>query len=101
MTREELLQLLQEIGTCEDPAERRAKLTQVQEAVTGVYDTNDTLTAANTQFEADNKKLQEYNMQLFLKVGGQTKQDPVDKTGEETKEDLKYEDLFNEEGEIK
>ena len=101
MTREELLQLLQDIGTCEDAAERRAKLTQVTEAVTGVYDSNDTLTAANTKFEADNKKLQEYNMQLFLKVGSQGKTDPVDKTGEEKTENLKYEDLFDEKGEIK
>lgn len=100
MTREELLQLLTDIGTCEDAAERRSMLTQVTEAVTGVYDTNDTLTASNTKFEEDNKKLQEYNMQLFLKVGGQTKKPPVDDAGSEEKKELKYENLFNEKGEL-
>lgn len=98
MTRDELLQLLQDIGTCEDAADRRAKLTQAVDAVNGVFDSNDTLTAANTKFETDNKKLQEYNMQLFLKVGGQ-KKEPENK-GTETKEDLKYENLFNEKGEL-
>ena len=99
MTREEIMQRLSDIGTCEDAAQRRAMLTEVTDGVNGVFDTNDTLTQANTRFEADNKKLQEYNMQLFLKVGGQTKkpeQDPKPQT-----EPLKYENLFNEKGDLK
>lgn len=100
MTREEMLAALTEIGTSTDEADRRMKLTAVTEAVTGLFDTNENLTAANTKFEADNKKLQEYNMQLFLKVGGQTKQPPVDKAGTEEKPDLTYEKLFNDKGEL-
>lgn len=99
MTREDLLQKLTEIGTCEDDAQRRALLTSVTDEVKIVYDTNETLTTANSKFEADNKKLQEYNMQLFLRVGGQQKQ--PDKAKEPQSEELKYENLFNEKGELK
>lgn len=99
MTRDELLQKLTEIGTTDDAAQRRQMITEVTDEVKGVYDSNETLTTANTKYEADNKKLQEYNMQLFLKVGGQQKQ----KEPEEKKptEELKYENLFDEKGEIK
>lgn len=99
MTREEMLAKLSEIGTCADDAQRRAMITEVTDGVNGIFDSNDTLTQANTKYEADNKKLQEYNMQLFLKVGGQTK-----KPDEDTKppeEPLKYENLFNEKGDLK
>ena len=98
MTREELSQLLTDIGTTEDPAQRRQLLTQVTDEVNSIYDSNETLSTANQQFEADNKKLQEYNMQLFLRVGGQQK--PKEEQQTQT-EDLKYENLFNEKGELK
>lgn len=97
MTREEMLQKLTEIGTCEDDAQRRAMLTEVTEGVNGVFDSNDNLTKSNSDFEAKNKKLQEYNMELFLKVGGQQKKDDPKPQGEP----LKYENLFNEKGDIK
>lgn len=98
MTRDELLQALTEIGTIEDGAERRNRLTTITDEVRTVYDSNETLTASNTKFEEDNKKLQEYNMQLFLRVTGQQKTPEPEKTPTDTP---KYEDLFNEKGEIK
>lgn len=99
MTRDELLQKLTEIGTTDDAAQRRQMITEVTDEVKGVYDSNETLTTANTKFEADNKKLQEYNMQLFLRVGGQQKQkEPEEQT---QTEELTYEKLFDEKGEIK
>lgn len=99
MTRDELLQKLTEIGTTDDAAQRRQMITEVSDEVKGVYDSNETLTTANTKFEADNKKLQEYNMQLFLRVGGQQKQkEPEEQT---QTEELTYEKLFDEKGEIK
>lgn len=100
MTHEELLTLVSEIGTCEDPAERRAKLTQVTDEINLIHNSNEELTSSKTKLEADNKKLQEYNMQLFLKVGGQ--RDPNKKDNEETgTENLTYENLFNDKGELK
>lgn len=102
MNKDELLGKLTQIGTIEEAAERRAVLTEVSDVVSGLFDTNETLTATNQKFEADNKKLQEYNMQLFLKVGGQKKSVPMDDEGkDEPKKDLKYEDLFDEKGELK
>ena len=96
-TRDEVTQMLTDIGTIEDPVERRAMLTQLTDEVNSIYDSNETLSTANQKFEADNKKLQEYNMQLFLRVG-QPK--PKEEPQPQNKE-LKYENLFNEQGELK
>lgn len=98
--KDELLSKLTDIGTTEDDAERRSLLTIISEDIKTVYEANETLTAANTKFEEDNKKLQEYNMQLFLKVGTQSKQEEPGLKPEETKK-RKFEDLFNEKGELK
>lgn len=97
MTREEILQSLTEIGTLEDGAERRSRITSITDELNTVFDSNETLTASNTKLEEDKKKLQEYNMELYLKVGSQgKKREPEHKT-----EELKYENLFNEKGELK
>lgn len=96
-TRDELLNEITAIGTVADEAERRVKLTALSDEVKSLYDSHDTLSASNKKFEEDNKKLQEYNMELFLRVGDQkeTKKEPETKT-----EDLSYEKLFNEKGEL-
>ena len=97
MTRDEVMNALTELGTIEDAAERRSRITSISEEVTSIYDNNENLTSSNAKLTEDKKKLQEYNMELYLKVGAQ-------KQKEETKpqsEDLKYDDLFNEKGEIK
>lgn len=99
ITREEAQALLTEIGTIEDAAERRAKLTTLTDGVNGLFDENKTLSEAKTKFEADNKKLQEYNMQLFLRVGGQTT--PKEDEHKPSESKLTYENLFNEKGELK
>ena len=96
MTREELLQALTDIGTIEDGAERRSRITQIHDEVKGVFDQNETLTASNTQLEADKKTLQEYNMELYLKMGSQKKKEDPKPEGE----GLSYEKLFNEKGEL-
>ena len=100
MTLEEIMQKMTELGTVEDASERRQIITDITDDIKTVYQQNETLTASNTKYEADNKKLQEYNMQLFLKVGSQSQsKKEVEEPNDET-EELKYEDLFNEEGEI-
>ena len=99
MTREELMQKLTELGTVEDDAQRRLIITEVSDEIKGVYDSNETLTASKSKYEDDIKKLQEYNMQLFLKVGSPQK--AKEKEVEEPEQTLKYENLFNEKGELK
>lgn len=100
MTKDELLAKLTDIGTSQDEVERRTLLTEITDELTSVYDANDTLTKANAKFEADNKKLQEHNMRLFLKVSDQSKPTPQVEEPKPT-ENLKYENLFNDKGELK
>lgn len=99
MTREELLQTLTNIGTSEDAGDRRNLLASVTDEVNALFTANENLTSANTKYDEDIKKLQEYNMQLFLRVGGQTKQ--KEEEPQKQTEELKYENLFNEKGELK
>lgn len=99
MTREELNQALTDIGTVTDDAQRRQLVTQVTAAVNELNQNIDTLTQSNTKFETDMAQLQKYNMELYLQVQGQKKSDPIEKP--EEKPVLKYEDLFDEKGEIK
>ena len=99
MTREELTQALTDIGTVTDDAQRRQLVTQVTAAVNELHQANDTLTQSNTKFETDMAQLQKYNMELYLQVQGQKKTDTIEKP--EEKPVLKYEDLFDEKGEIK
>lgn len=95
MNKTELLAALAEIGTIEDAAERRSKITQISDEVGGIFDQNESLTATKAQLEADKQKLQDYNMELYLKVGGQKKEEPKDQNN-----DLSYDKLFNEKGEL-
>lgn len=98
MTRDELLQAVTDIGTIEDAAERRSKLTAIHTEVSALFDTNENLTSSNTKLEADKKKLQEYNMELYLKVG-QPNPNP-EKEEEKQEEELSYDDLFNDKGDL-
>lgn len=101
MNRDEVMQMITDIGTIENEAERRAKLTTLTDEVKGLFDSNDNLTASNQKFETDNKKLQEYNMQLFLRVGGGNKQKQEETATEAHDLNLEFKDLFNEKGELK
>jgi hypothetical protein len=62
----------------------------------------ETTTAKTTaeKLTADNEKLREANMNLFLKVGETTNKDKNDNQEQEDKTP-KYEDLFNENGDLK
>lgn len=98
-TRDELLQGITELGTIEDAATLRAKLTALTDDVTALYDEHDTLKNTNGKLDADNKQLKEYNMQLFLRVGGQQPKKDPDATP--PAEELTYDKLFDEKGELK
>lgn len=97
MTREELLNSITELGTIEDPAERRSKIVGISNEINSVFDNNESLTASNTKLTEDKKKLQDYNMELYLQVGGKKEETPP---AEPKKEELKYDNLFNEKGEL-
>ena len=97
MTRDEVLQQIQQIGTCENEADRRELLATLTEGITADYDAHANVVADRDRLTADNEKLRDANMKLFLRVGDHEKPKETDKPGE----GLKYENLFNEKGELK
>ena len=100
MTKDEFITKLTTIGTSQDEAERRTLITELTDDAVSIFDANETLTQANSKYAEDNKKLQEHNMRLFLKVSDQSKPTPQVEEPKPT-ENLKYENLFNDKGELK
>lgn len=105
MKKEEFLAKIKEIGTLEDIESVRASLTELSDNVSMVFDSNDDLSNKNKQFEEDNETLRKANMKLFLRLGDDKSPEEIkkDQVGEveKEKEPRKYEDLFNEKGELK
>lgn len=105
MKKEEFLAKIKEIGTLEDIETVRASLTELSDNVSMVFDSNDELSNKNKQFEEDNETLRKANMKLFLRLGDDKSPEEIkkDQVGEvdKVKEPRKYEDLFNEKGELK
>lgn len=105
MDKNEFLEMVKQIGTLEDEVERRTKLTELTDSVSNIFDSNVELMEKNKQFEEDNEKLRNANMQLFLKVGAnktekEVQEDQVGKV-EEEKEPRKFDDLFDDKGNLK
>lgn len=105
MDKNQFLEMVKQIGTIEDEVERRTKLTELTDSVSAIFDSNSELIEKNKQFEDDNEKLRNANMQLFLRVGAnktekEIQEDQVGKT-EEDKEPRKFEDLFDDKGNLK
>ena len=99
MTREELTARIQAIGTCESETDRLELLSQLEEEAGADYDRLTNLETNNNQLTSDNEKLREANMKLFLRIGD--KKPPKDDHEEEKPKEMKFEDLFNDKGEIK
>lgn len=105
MDKNQFLEMIKEIGTIEDEVERRTKLTELTDNVSSIFDSNVDLMEKNKKFEEDNEKLRSANMQLFLKVGAnktekEVQEDQVGKV-EEEKEPRKFDDLFDDKGNLK
>lgn len=100
LTKQEFLDRIQAIGTCEDETERRTLLADLSEDGAAIYDEFDTAETARKTAEEDNEKLRAANMKLFLRVGDH--QEPDKPAGTEPpREKRKFEDLFNTKGDIK
>lgn len=97
MTKDELNAAIQAIGTCEDEAQRRDLLAQLSENAGADYDQLAEITGERDRLAEDNEALRNANMKLFLRVGNPSKEPPK----EPENKDLKFEDLFNEKGELK
>lgn len=104
MDRETFLTRIKEIGTIEDIADLRVKLTELSDDVSVLFETNTNLMEENKKYIDDNEKLRQANMQLFLRVGADKTEEEIkkDSTGiEEEKQPRKFEDLFDDKGNLK
>lgn len=102
MDKTEFLNKITEIGTCEDDATRRALLAEINDGVSEVFDNVATLTETNNSLTENNESLRQANMDLFLRIGKKkSPDDPEPNGGGDPKPARKYEDLFNDKGELK
>lgn len=99
MDKQEFLNKITEIGSCEDEVSRRELLTELSDEGTKLFDRNAELDSSNRQLSDDNEKLRSANMKLFLKVG-ESRQPEADPDTQPT-EKRKFSDLFNEKGGLK
>lgn len=106
MDKQEFLDTLTRIGTCEDETERRTMLASLNSEASTLFDNHATLTSENESLKTANEQIRAANMELFLQVGAKkTEQQRLhDQTGhdkDEPEQPMKYEDLFDEKGELK
>lgn len=99
MDRQEIINRLTEIGTCENEADRRVMLADLETDLNDVFDNVDTLTENVRTLTEDNKTLTDANTKLFLKMG--ENRNPDEGGEEPPKEKRKFENLFDENGGIK
>lgn len=107
MTKEEFNQKIKEITeNLSDQGKVTATLTELYQEYEKVFDEKGQLSTLNETLTSKNDELKNYNMELFMKVGKQEKDEEKGKDSlkdkQEGKEEpkLKYEDLFNEKGEF-
>lgn len=100
MTRDEFMQQITAIGTCEDDVQRRSLLADLQTEASSLYDSNEELTNTNQTLTQDNENLRSANMKMFLKLG-KPDEDDKNKPGENKPEKRSFENLFDEKGGIK
>lgn len=96
--KQEFLNTLTQVGTCEDETQRRDLLATLNTEAAQLFDTNAELSKSNDAFKLDNETLRSANMKLFLQVGASKtpEQRKQDTTGINDKpdENLTYENLF-------
>lgn len=101
MNKEEFLESIKTLGTCEDEVERRTILADLSEKVSEVFDSSESYKDLYEKSNADNEKLREANMKLFIKTtAGDEPATPVTPQ-EPQKQELKFEDLFDDKGMLK
>ena len=85
-----------------DQAAASESLTKLYDAFSEVSANNEQLNSTNTQLETDNENLRKANLRLFSRLGEQNLSDKEkEKEKEEETKPMKFEDLFNEKGELK
>lgn len=101
MKKSEFNDRLQAIGALDDVTEIREQLIQLRDDAAADYDNLETLQTTNATLTADNEKIRDANMKLFLRLGAEgnpTEPKPADPKPAES---LDFKDLINEKGELK
>lgn len=105
MEKQEFLNKITAIGSCDDDVQRRELLSQLSEEASKDYDNIATLTESNKTLTSANETLRDANMKLFLRVGADKSDTEIkkDTTGvhDEENKKLSFNDLFDEKGGIK
>ena len=105
MNKDKILETITTIGTIEDEVERRELLTQLSETVTDIYDSKEKAEQTAEKYITENEKLREYNNKLFLRIGEPRTPEQIQKNSTGVKEDKqeprRFENLFNEKGDLK
>lgn len=103
MKKDEFLAKIQEIGTCEDDAQRRTLLAELSNDAGADYDSFVAANQTADKLQKDNKELQAANLRLFKMIGNddgaQDQETAAPKPKE--KEALSFEDLFDDKGNLK
>jgi regulator of replication initiation timing len=101
ITIDEFNTAITEIGSFENVSEVRTRLTELQDNVTEIFNEHATLTTNNATLTKEKEDLQAANLKLFLSVSEKKKAEDTDGGSEGSEPNLKYDDLFNEKGELK
>ena len=99
-TQDEFNNKIKEIGGLDDIAKVRAELVGLQDNITGLFDENKQLTERADKLTTDNDELRRYNNEMFLSITDKKKAEDTTET-EPPENNLKYENLFDEKGELK
>lgn len=101
MTQDDHKNLLNEIlSNLDNQAKVSEVLTTLADDYTSLLSENATLTTTNSELAERNKQLLETNMNLFLKVGA-PKDTQTDEIIEQTENTMTFENLFDENGNLK
>lgn len=100
MEKQEFLNHITAIGSCDDDVQRRELLTQLSEEATKDYDRLSELTASNQSLQNDNETLRSANMKMFLRLGEERNADNDTGIKNEPTKARSFDDLFNAKGEL-
>ena len=98
LTKEDFINRITTAGTLEDIVEVRTMLAELSDDVSNIFDQNAEQSKTIEDLTSDNESLRSANMKLFLRVGDNKQPDDVIETT--PKEKRKFENLFNEKGEL-
>lgn len=103
MNKEKFTEIMNQIKekVTDETGEVSNLLADLYDGFDGVFNERDTLKTKNTELNTNNETLKEQNMKLYLRVGQPTDTSKAGADSDKGNDDeMSYDDLFNEEGEL-